>query len=76
MRLMIVLSLLILIGLEIFHLSYFMVNPGITVYLCHSESHDPYFDAVTSFGPNWWFILHMVQTPLVVLVGIGFLILS
>ena len=80
MRIMIficlVLSPLILVGMELFHPAHFTANPGMTAYLCHPEPHDPHFDALAYFGPHWWFLLHMVQTPLVVLVGIGLLMLS
>lgn len=80
MRIMIficlVLSPLVLMGMELFHPSHFTANPGMTAYLCHPQPHDPHFDALAYFGPNWWFLLHMVQTPLVVLVGIGLLILT
>ena len=71
-----VLSPLILLGMELFHPAHFTANPGMTSYLCHPQPHDPHYDALSYFGPNWWFLLHMVQTPLVVLVGIGILILS
>ena len=80
MRIMIficlVLSPLILMAMELFHPAHFTANPGVTAYLCHPQPHDPHFDALAYFGPNWWFLLHMVQTPLVVLIGIGLLILS
>ena len=80
MRIMIficlVLSPLILMGMELFHPAHFTASPGMTTYLSHPQSHDPHFDALAYFGPNWWFFLHMVQTPLVVLVGIGLLILT
>jgi hypothetical protein len=80
MRIMIficlVLSPLVLMGMELFHPSHFTANPGMTTYLCHPQPHDPHYDALSYFGPNWWFLLHMVQTPLVVLVGIGLLILT
>jgi hypothetical protein len=80
MRIMIficlVLSPLILMGMELFHPAHFTANPGMTAYLGHPQPHDPHYDALAYFGPNWWFILHMVQTPLVVLIGIGLLILS
>ena len=80
MRLMLficlVLSPLILLGMELFHPAHFTANPGMTAYLCHPQPHDPHYDALSYFGPNWWFLLHMVQTPLVVLVGIGLLILT
>jgi hypothetical protein len=80
MRIMIficlVLSPLVLMGMELFHPAHFTANPGMTAYLCHPQPHDPHYDALAYFGPNWWFFLHMVQTPLVVLVGIGLLILS
>ena len=71
-----VLSPLVLIGMELFHPSHFTANPGMTAYLCHPQPHDPHFTALAYFGPNWWFLLHMVQTPLVVLVGVGLLILT
>ena len=71
-----VLSPLILMGLELFHPAHFTANPGMTAYLSHPQSHDPHFEALSYFGPNWWFFLHMVQTPLVVLVGIGLLMLT
>ena len=71
-----VLSPLILLGMELFHPAHFTANPGMTAYLCHPQPHDPHYDALSYFGPNWWFLLHMVQTPLVVLVGIGLLILT
>lgn len=71
-----VLSPLVLIGMELFHPSHFTANPGMTAYLCHPQPHDPHFTALAYFGPNWWFLLHMVQTPLIVLVGVGLLILT
>lgn len=71
-----VLSPLILLGMELFHPAHFTANPGMTAYLCHPQPHDPHYDALSYFGPNWWFLLHMVQTPLVVLVGMGLLILA
>jgi hypothetical protein len=80
MRIMIficlVLSPLILMGMELFHPAHFTASPGMTAYLSSPQPHDPHFDALAYFGPNWWFLLHMVQTPLVVLIGIGLLILS
>ena len=80
MRIMIficlVLSPLVLTGMELFHPAHFTANPGMTAYLCHPQPHDPHYDALAYFGPHWWFLLHMVQTPLVVLVGIGLLILG
>lgn len=80
MRIMIficlVISPLVLMGMELFHPSHFTANPGMTTYLCHPQPHDPHYDALSYFGPKWWFLLHMVQTPLVVLVGIGLLILT
>jgi len=80
MRIMIficlVLSPLVLMGMELFHPAHFTANPGMTAYLSHPQPHDPHFGALAYFGPHWWFLLHMVQTPLVVLVGIGLLILT
>ena len=40
-------------------------------YLSKPEPYQPQFQALGYFGPNWWFALHMIQTPMVSLVAVG-----
>jgi len=61
----------VLIALELFHPAGFTASPGMYQYLSHAHGHEPQFMAVGYFGPDWWFHLHMIQTPLVGLVAIG-----
>jgi hypothetical protein len=60
----------VLIGLELFHPANFTASPGMFEFLSH-EHHEPQFKALAYFGPNWWFTLHMIQTPMVGLVAVG-----
>ena len=39
--------------------------------LSHAEHYDPKYQALGYFGPEWWFLLHMTQTPMVGLVAVG-----
>ncbi len=64
---------LLLAGIELFHPAHFTLNPGMTSFLSQPQAGDPYFNAIVYFGPQWWFLLHMVQTPLVVVVSFGLL---
>jgi hypothetical protein len=59
--------------IELFHPAHFTLNPGMTSFLSHPQAHDPYFNAIAYFGPQWWFLMHMVQTPLVVIISFGLL---
>jgi hypothetical protein len=59
--------------IELFHPAHFTLDPGMTAFLSQPQAHDPYFNAITYFGPQWWFLLHMIQTPLVVVVSLGLL---
>ena len=61
----------VLIALELFHPAGFTASPGMYEYLSHTHGHEPQFMALGYFGPDWWFHLHMIQTPLVGLVAIG-----
>ena len=63
----------ILISIEVFHPSGFTADPGMYQYLSHPEHHEAKFSAFTYFGPRWWFVMHMIQTPMVGLVGVGLL---
>ena len=40
-------------------------------FLSKPEPYQPQFLALGYFGPNWWFTLHMIQTPMVGLVAVG-----
>lgn len=61
----------ILLGIELFHPADFTVEPGMYQYLSVPEHHTHQHKALDYFGPEWWFTLHMLQTPLVGLVGVG-----
>ena len=67
---------LLLAALELFHPAAFTVFPGVSTYLSHPQAGDPHFNAIAYFGPDWWFLLHMIQTPLIVIVAFGLLWLS
>ncbi len=63
---------LVLISIELFHPANFTTTPGMYQFLSHAEQHyDPTFQALGYFGPEWWFLLHMTQTPMVGLVAVG-----
>ena len=61
----------VLITLELFHPANFTKEPGMYAYLSHPEHYMPDHYALGYFGPDWWFALHMIQTPMVCLVAIG-----
>jgi hypothetical protein len=67
---------LILAAIELFHPAHFTADPGMSAFLSHPQSGDPHFNAITYFGPEWWFLMHMIQTPLVVVVSFGLLYLT
>jgi hypothetical protein len=67
---------LLLAIIELFHPAHFTLDPGMTSFLSQPQPHDPYFKALTYFGPQWWYLLHMLQTPLVVVVAFGLLHLT
>jgi hypothetical protein len=39
--------------------------------LSHATHDRLHFHALAYFGPHWWFVLHMIQTPMVGLVAAG-----
>jgi hypothetical protein len=45
-------------------------------YLSKPEPYSPQHEALGYFGPQWWFALHMIQTPLVGLVAVGLWLLA
>ncbi len=62
----------ILIGIELYHPAGFTkYPPGMYGYLSKPEPYDPQFKALGYFGPQWWFTLHMIQTPMVGIVAVG-----
>ena len=69
-----VIAPLILAGIEMFHPAHFTADPGMTNFLSQPQAGDPHFMAIKYFGPEWWFLMHMVQTPLVVVVSFGLLL--
>jgi hypothetical protein len=62
---------LALVGIELFHPAGFTHDPGMFAYLSTPQPAEPQHRALGYFGPQWWFWLHMIQTPLVGLVCIG-----
>ena len=61
----------VLVTIELFHPAGFTADPGMYQYLSKPEPYNPQFEALGYFGPQWWFTLHMIQTPMVGLICIG-----
>lgn len=66
----------VLVAIELFHPAGFTRNPGMYQYLHKPEPYDPQYAALGYFGPHWWFVLHMIQTPMVGLVAVGLWLLA
>jgi hypothetical protein len=66
----------VLITIELFHPAGFTHNPGMYEYLHKPEPYNPQYEALGYFGPQWWFTLHMIQTPMVGLVAVGLWLLA
>lgn len=62
---------LVLVGIELFHPAGFTREPGMWAYLSEAQPHEAAHQALAYAGPEWWFTLHMIQTPMVALVAIG-----
>jgi hypothetical protein len=62
---------MVLVVIELFHPAGFTVNPGAYQYLSVPQPYDPAHQALAYWGPEWWFQLHMIQTPMVALVAVG-----
>jgi hypothetical protein len=60
-----------LFTIELFHPAGFTRNPGAYEYLSRPEAHTTAHQAIDYFGPGWWFVLHMIQTPMIGLVAVG-----
>lgn len=67
---------LVLAAIELFHPAHFTAEPGMSQFLSQPQQHDWQYRAIMYFGPEWWFLLHMIQTPLVVVVSFGLLLLT
>jgi hypothetical protein len=66
----------VLIGIELFHPANFTAHPGMYQYLSHAEHHQvAQHSALDYFGPQWWLVMHMIQTPMVGLVAVGLLLM-
>jgi hypothetical protein len=66
----------VLIGLELFHPAHFTAHPGMFEFLSKPQAYDPHFVALGYPGPQWWFTLHFIQTPVVGLVAVGLWLLA
>ena len=62
---------LVLVGIELFHPAGFTHEPGMWAYLSEPQPHEEAHKALAYAGPQWWFTLHMIQTPMVGLVAVG-----
>ena len=62
---------LVLVAIELYHPSGFTHDPGMWAYLSEAEPHTHDHHALAYAGPDWWFTLHMIQTPTVGLVMVG-----
>jgi hypothetical protein len=60
-----------LLGVELFHPAGFTAQPGMYEFLSVPQPYAPEHEALAYPGPQWWFLLHMIQTPLVGLVAVG-----
>jgi hypothetical protein len=60
----------VLVSIELFHPSGF-THVGMFQFLSHAQHDQPQYSAIDYFGPHWWLVLHMIQTPLVGLVAVG-----
>lgn len=61
----------ILCLIELYHPAGFTTDPGMFEYLSKPQPHTAEHHALAYFGPQWWFTLHMIQTPMIGLVAIG-----
>ncbi|TAJ32350.1 MAG: hypothetical protein EPO64_01255 [Nitrospirae bacterium] len=60
-----------LITIELFHPSGFTAEPGMYEFLSQPHHHEPQYWALAYFGPHWWLVMHVIQTPMVGLVAVG-----
>jgi hypothetical protein len=67
---------MVLLSIELFHPAGFTQDPGAYQYLSEAEPHTAQHKALDYFGPGWWVLLHMIQTPMVGLVAVGLWLLQ
>ncbi|MFI5012887.1 MAG: hypothetical protein ACHQAY_11110 [Hyphomicrobiales bacterium] len=65
----------VLAGVELFHPAGFTREPGMFQFLSQPMPSDSHHMALAYSGPQWWFVLHMIQTPMVGLVSVGLCLL-
>ena len=61
----------VLASIELFHPAGFTTSPGMFQFLTQPMPDHAQHFALAYPGPQWWFIMHMIQTPLVGLVAVG-----
>jgi hypothetical protein len=66
---------LVLASIELFHPADFTHTPGMWAYLSEAQPYSPAHHALAYTGPQWWFALHMIQTPLAGLVALGLMLM-
>ena len=69
-----VIAPVILVTIELYHPAGFTKTPGMFTYLSIAN-HDAGHKVPEYLDPNWWFIMHMIQTPMVGLVAVGLVLL-
>jgi hypothetical protein len=62
---------MVLVGIELFHPAGFTHEPGMWTYLSEPQPYDAAHKALAYAGPQWWFTLNMIQTPMVGMVAVG-----
>jgi hypothetical protein len=60
----------VLITIELFHPAGFTASPGMYQFLSQADPHAGH-SALAYFGPHWWLVMHLIQTPMVGLVAVG-----
>ncbi|QHQ36343.1 hypothetical protein [Algicella marina] len=65
---------LVLVSIELFHPAGFTTTPGMFEFLRHQEPGGHGHSALDYFGPDWWFVLHMIQTPTVCLITVALIL--
>lgn len=71
-----VIAPMVLFTIELFHPARFTRDPGMYQYLSDPAKYHGHFEALAFPGVDWWFTLHMIQTPMVGLVAIGLWLLA
>lgn len=67
---------LVLGAMELFHPAGFTRTPGMFQFLCRPMPPGGDYKALAYPGPDWWFTMHFIQTPLVGLLSVGLWLLA